>query len=159
MLSLLILLAALIVLVALLARGQGYWAWVACAGLVLAAGWQAGVLDGLQVLVLVALFGVLALVFGQVDLRRQVITRPVLGVMRRILPKVSETEAAALEAGTVWWDAELFSGRPDWNRLAGFQARHLSEQERAFLDGPCEQLCRMVDDWQVTQDGDLSAET
>ena len=71
---------------------------------------------------------------------------------------MGETERIALEAGTVWWDGELFSGKPDWRRLLSFRPQALSEKERAFLDGPVEELCRRLDDWQVWQDRDLPEE-
>ena len=82
-------------------------------------------------------------------LRRAVVSTPVHGAVRRILPKVSDTEAQALEAGTVGFDAELFSGRPDWERLRSIPPIELSSEERAFLDGPTEELCRMLHDWQI----------
>jgi len=74
----------------------------------------------------------------------------------RALPTMSETERAALEAGTVWWEAQLFSGAPEWKRLLDFRPRELTDRERAFLAGPVEELCRLGDDWQVVQHGDLS---
>ena len=83
------------------------------------------------------------------ELRREKITRPLLGIYRRMLPSMSDTEREALEAGSVWWDGELFSGMPDWDRLMTFPAPALSEAEQAFLDGPCEELCRMLDDWDI----------
>ena len=67
-----------------------------------------------------------------------------------MLPSMSDTEREALEAGTVWWDGELFTGRPDWNKLLSAQAPRLTADEQAFIDGPCEELCRMIDDWDIT---------
>ena len=69
-----------------------------------------------------------------------------------------ERERVALEAGTVWWDGALFSGAPDWERLLSFDVRGLSERERRFLDGPVEELCAMLDDWEIGQEGDLPEE-
>jgi len=83
------------------------------------------------------------------DLRREKITRPLLAIYRKMLPSMSDTEREALEAGNVWWDGELFSGMPDWDRLMSYPAPALSEEEQAFLDGPCEKLCEMLDDWEV----------
>jgi acyl-CoA dehydrogenase len=83
------------------------------------------------------------------SLRRRFIVAPIFATVRKILPKVSDTEAQALEAGTVGFDAELFSGTPDWNKLQSIPPIELSEEERAFLDGPTEDLCRMLNDWQV----------
>ncbi|HXZ47375.1 MAG TPA: acyl-CoA dehydrogenase [Usitatibacter sp.] len=83
-------------------------------------------------------------------LRAAVVTRPLFGVYKRILPQVSQTEQEALDAGSVWWDADLFSGRPDWKRLLAFPQAKLSDEERAFLDGPVEELCAMLDEWDIT---------
>ena len=79
-------------------------------------------------------------------------------IVAGVLPRMGSTERVALEAGTVWWDGELFSGAPRWQRLLDFQPRALSEREREFLEGPVEQLCRRLDDWQISQDGDLPPE-
>ncbi|MFP5373926.1 MAG: acyl-CoA dehydrogenase [Gammaproteobacteria bacterium] len=83
-------------------------------------------------------------------IRKPYITAPLLRFYTRILPPLSETERVALESGTVGFEGELFSGRPDWQRLLSQPAPVLSDEEQAFLDGPVEQLCRMVDDWQIT---------
>lgn len=82
--------------------------------------------------------------------RRRLISGPVLKVMRKTMPAVSQTEREALNAGNVWWDAELFSGNPDWSRLLNLPAPALTEEERAFVDGPAEELCKMLDDWDIT---------
>ena len=93
-------------------------------------------------------------------LRENLVTGPLLALYRRIMPGMSDTEREALEAGTVWWEAELFSGRPDWHHLLGFPAPALSEEEQAFLDGPTEQFCSMVSDWEITEElHDLTPET
>ena len=89
-------------------------------------------------------------------IRTRLVTRPFLIAYRRMLPSMSETERAALEAGTVWWDGELFTGAPDWKKLMAAQEARLTDEEQAFLDGPCEELCRMLDDWDITHKrGDL----
>ena len=75
-----------------------------------------------------------------------------LALYRRILPDMSQTEREAIDAGTVWWDADLFSGRPDWDKLLAVRAPRLSPEEQAFLDGPVEELCAMCDDWQITHE-------
>ncbi|HJS33577.1 MAG TPA: acyl-CoA dehydrogenase, partial [Alphaproteobacteria bacterium] len=97
----------------------------------------------------------LTVVFGIPAVRRRMIATPIMRLTRPALPRLGDTERIALEAGTVWWDGELFSGRPDWRRLLAFDVRPLSERERAFLDGPAEQLCRMLDDWRIQQERDL----
>jgi acyl-CoA dehydrogenase len=93
-----------------------------------------------------------------IGLRRRLISAPLLGWYRKVLPPMSSTEREAIEAGTVWWDADLFSGKPDWQKLRTLQRPTLSAAEQAFLDGPTEELCRMLDDWKITQDGDLPRE-
>jgi acyl-CoA dehydrogenase len=100
----------------------------------------------------------LLVVFFVPPVRRRVVSAPLLGVMSGILPRMSGTERTALEAGTVWWDGDLFSGRPDFRKLLAFRPRALSERERAFLDGPTEELCRMAREWDVERRRDLPAE-
>jgi len=102
-------------------------------------------------LILWALFGLL-IVPNMIELRREKITRPLLAVYRTMLPSMSDTEREALEAGNVWWEGELFSGMPNWDRLMSYPAPQLSDEEQAFVDGPCEQLCRMLDEWQINHE-------
>ena len=83
-------------------------------------------------------------------LRRALISNRFLLVFKRMLPPMSQTEREALEAGTVWWDGELFTGGPDWSKLLSANAPALSAEEQAFIDGPCEELCRMIDDFDIT---------
>src|SRR5271165_1479349 len=83
-------------------------------------------------------------------LRLRLLTRPFMRQYRRLLPTMSATEREALDAGTVWWDGELFTGGPDWQKLMAAQAPALNREEQAFLDGPCEELCAMLDDWDIT---------
>jgi acyl-CoA dehydrogenase len=93
-------------------------------------------------------------------LRKALISRPFLKAYLRLLPNMSSTEREALAAGSVWWDGELFTGKPDWSRLLNTRPAQLSAEEQAFLDGPCERLCAMVDDFDVThRRADLSPET
>jgi len=87
--------------------------------------------------------------FSITPLRRLLISDRLYGLFRKALPTVSPTEQEALDAGTVWWDAELFSGRPRWRNLLKIPAPALTEKEQAFLDGPVEELCRMADDWEI----------
>lgn len=92
------------------------------------------------------------------DLRRKWLTAPLFGWFQKTLPPMSQTEREAIDAGTVWWDGELFSGRPDWDTLLAYPKVQLSAEEQAFIDGPTEELCAMVSDWQIGQDMDLPAE-
>lgn len=97
-------------------------------------------------------FALLALVLNIVPLRRAVFTGPVFGIFKKITPAMSQTEQEAINAGTVWWDRDLFSGKPDYQRLLAFPDAKLSAEEQAFLDGPTEQLCAMIDDWKITHE-------
>jgi acyl-CoA dehydrogenase len=83
-------------------------------------------------------------------LRRYVVTAPVFSLFRRVLPSISDTERVALDAGGVWWERELFSGHPDWSKLHAMAPPVLTPEEQAFLDGPCDELCRRLDEWKIT---------
>ena len=107
-----------------------------------------GILWPLFLWLLFAAFAALNLV----EFRREHVSARLLEIVRGMLPQMSKTEQDALEAGNVWWDGELFSGIPDWNRLMTLPPPTLTEEEQAFLDGPTEQLCRMLDDWQITHE-------
>ena len=119
--------AAGLALLAFTVFGNGWWLWL---------------------LLLWAAFGAMV-VLNLVELRREKLTKPLLDMYRKMLPSMSDTEREALEAGNVWWDGELFSGMPEWDRLMSFPAPQLSDEEQAFIDGPCEELCRMLDDWEI----------
>jgi acyl-CoA dehydrogenase len=101
---------------------------------------------------LLLLWGLFALMVmaNMTEFRRDKFTRPALNIYRTMLPSMSDTEREALEAGSVWWDGELFSGMPDWEKLVSFPAPRLSDEEQAFIDGPCDELCRMLDDWEIS---------
>ena len=86
------------------------------------------------------------------ELRRDFLTRRIMSLFRKMLPQISETERDALEAGNVWWEGQLFSGRPDWNVLLKLPPPKLTDEEQAFLDGPTNELCGMLDDWQITHE-------
>jgi acyl-CoA dehydrogenase len=153
-----LLLAAAVVFVALLYMGRGYWAWVAATPLALVAWAESGV-GGLGLFQGVAVAAaVAALLFGIPVLRRPVVSAPAMRAVGATLPRMGDTERIALEAGTVWWDRDLFSGNPNWRSLLEFKKPALSAREQVFLDGPVEELCAMVDDWQIAQDRDLPPE-
>lgn len=97
-----------------------------------------------------AVFLVLGAVLNVRLIRRILITNHMLRLFRTLLPPISQTEREALEAGAVWWEKDLFSGQPDWARLHAFRAPKLSDEEKAFLAGPVEKLCQMMDDWAIT---------
>jgi len=83
--------------------------------------------------------------------RRDRITKPIFGWAKKAMPGLSKTEREALNAGEVWWDGELFSGNPDWSKLLAVPVPVLTPAEQAFLDGPCLDLCEMLDDWAINQ--------
>jgi len=97
-------------------------------------------------------FLAVAVILNIDTLRTTLVTDRILDIFRKILPPMSKTEQDAIEAGTVWWDAHLFSGNPDWNELLQYPKPALSTEEQAFLDGPVEQLCSMLDDWKINQE-------
>ena len=84
--------------------------------------------------------------------RRRFLSDRIFATYRRMVPAMSQTEREALDAGTVWWEGELFGGRPDWNRLLAYPRPRLSAEEQAFLDGPTETLCAMLDDWRISHE-------
>ena len=81
--------------------------------------------------------------------RRDYITKPIFSFARGVLPRMSDTEREALEAGDVWWDADLFTGNPDWSKLLANEPAALTDEEKAFLNGPVDELCAMLDDWKI----------
>lgn len=108
------------------------------------------------------LFGLaipVALILNLPSLRQFILSRPLLKLFKKMLPPLSQTEREALQAGTVGWDGQLFSGDPDWRLLFSLPTPRLTPAEQAFLDGPVERLCRMLDDWQIVErDKDLTPE-
>ncbi|MDR3473145.1 MAG: acyl-CoA dehydrogenase [Devosia sp.] len=100
-------------------------------------------------LIEVLLPGVVLALLVVPDIRRAVISAPAYGLVKSMLPRVSRTEQEALDAGTVGWDSELFSGQPHWERLFSIPKGRLTEEEQAFLDGPTNVVCEMIDDWDI----------
>jgi len=93
------------------------------------------------------------------SIRRNLITRPIFGLAQRALPGLSKTEREALTAGDIWWDSDLFSGRPDWHKFLDTPPAALSKAEQSFLDGPVRELCGMLDEWEINHTrGDLPEE-
>ena len=84
------------------------------------------------------------------SIRRTLLTKPIYRWARHVLPTLSDTERDAIEAGDTWFDADLFGGNPDWAKLLALPPARLSAEEQAFLDGPVEELCHMLDEWQIT---------
>ncbi|HEX6691875.1 MAG TPA: acyl-CoA dehydrogenase, partial [Burkholderiales bacterium] len=126
--------------------------WTVAVGLL---AWWLSAIAGFGFLGNVLLFtplAVVALVLNLPFLRRALLTNNILAVYRRILPDMSQTEKEAIDAGTVWWDGDLFSGKPEWDKLLAVPAPRLSAEEQAFLDGPVEELCAMCNDWEITHE-------
>lgn len=144
-------LGLVVVATALAYRGSSFFVWIGVAaialyGLAASAGWWIGL-------------ALIALLFGVPPLRRQ-ISGIVMKVMNSagFLPTISQTEQEAIDAGTVWVEGELFSGKPDFKRMLAESYPDLTQEEQAFLDGPVQQLCEMVDDWEVFRKRHLSNE-
>ncbi len=98
-------------------------------------------------------------IFGVPVLRRKLVSGIVLKVFRKILPAISSTEQEAIDAGTVWWDGELFSGHPNWEKMLAYPKCGLSDEEQRFVDNEVEELCAMLDDWDITHNlADLPAD-
>lgn len=98
-------------------------------------------------------------IFVVPSVRQKLISAKTLKIFKKVLPAMSQTEKEALDAGTVWWEAELFKGKPDWQQLKSIKAPTLTAEEQAFLDGPVNEVCAMVNDYQVTHElADLTPE-
>ncbi len=134
------------------------FAWVAAglawlAGLAWAAGWTPPVTAGVLLAWLV-----LTGIFLVRPLRRALVTAPIFRAFRKALPSMSQTERDALEAGTVWWEGDLFAGHPNWRKLLSYPWPKLTAEEQSFLDNETEELCRMANDWDCTRRQDLPPE-
>jgi len=105
--------------------------------------------------ILLIILAIFVLVLGVGAIRRRLVSGPLMARVRSFMPRMSDTERTALEAGTVWWDGDLFSGSPDWQKLLDFRPKRLTDREQAFLDGPVDDLCRIIDDWEITQSRDI----
>jgi len=124
--------------------------WALLAGLWILAGWKLGIVSPSTAGVMAAVAApILALLMFR-PLRRALLSRPAMGAFRQIMPRMSATEQAAVEAGNVWWDAELFAGRPDWRRLLSTPSPSLTAEEQRFLDVETEHLCDLANDWETT---------
>ena len=114
--------------------------------------------SGFYLLLLWVSFGIL-LSLNIPEIRQNYYSARILKIYKGLLPKISKTEQEAIEAGNVWWDAELFTGNPNWEILRSNPKPTLSEKEQTFLDGPVNKVCEMIDEWQVIhKDYDLPEE-
>jgi len=125
------------------------WLWAAVALLIGVAGLLFSGSQGWFSWSLALLPAVVLALFSIPVFRRSVLVGPIYNAVKRTLPKISPTEQEALDAGTVGWDADLFSGNPKWVNLLSIPKGDISEEEQAFIDGPTNQLCSMIDDWDI----------
>ena len=144
------LVALLIGLVALAYVNAAGWLWILGIGAALIAALALHLMPTVLLGFLAVLLFLLAIPLNWPWLRRMLISDGVLAAFRKALPSMSQTERDAIEAGTVWWDGELFSGRPSWGKLLALPPPRLNEQEQHFLDHDCEELCAMISDWETT---------
>ncbi len=96
------------------------------------------------------IFLAIVLPLSMTNIRQQYIIEPIFKVFKKITPTMSNTEKEAIDAGTTWWEADLFCGNPDWKKLHQYPVPRLSVEEQAFLNGPVETVCSMLDDWEAT---------
>ncbi|MBI4357594.1 MAG: acyl-CoA dehydrogenase [Gammaproteobacteria bacterium] len=133
--------------------------WTAVISVLLTASWIWGNLPFLGFLILAILFVPIAILANRPELRRQWFSDRVFELFRKRLPPMNQTEREALEAGDVWWEAELFQGKPNWNKLRSLPRPALTTEEQAFIDNQVETLCAMVDDWKIVHEyGDMPPE-
>ncbi len=100
-------------------------------------------------IILWLIFLIIAIPLNVIPLRRRLLTQPIFSLYQKVKPMVSSTEREALSIGTVGWEGELFSGMPDWNKFSAYSAPQLTAEEQAFLDTEVEELCRMIDNWDI----------
>ena len=84
------------------------------------------------------------------SLRRDWLSKPIFRWAQHVLPSLSDTEREAIEAGDTWWDADLFTGNPDWAKLLAFPpaaaergGEGISRRSRSTSSA------EMLDDWQI----------
>ncbi|MEO8333307.1 MAG: acyl-CoA dehydrogenase family protein, partial [Gallionella sp.] len=157
--AILIVVAVLAVVLLLAFFRASIWSWLVAISVIVPVVAISNRISGDALWIIFIALGVFVLVIGVPILRRLLVSSFILSIFRKILPQISATEQEAIDAGTVWWDGELFSGNPNWNKLRAFPKPSLSSTEQAFLDNEVEQLCAMLDDWDIThQRADLPPE-
>ncbi|RJS95307.1 acyl-CoA dehydrogenase [Salinisphaera sp. Q1T1-3] len=108
-----------------------------------------GVIGWVGLLIAAIIFGTPIVIFNSASLRKQWVTKRVFAAFKRVLPPMSDTEREALEAGSTWWETEMFRGKPDWSYLLNFQRTQLTAEERSFIDNETDTLCAMLDEWEI----------
>jgi len=112
--------------------------------------WQFSHLGVVSKIILIVTFFALAILLNIRSLRCFFITKRIFNVYQTLKPALSTTEKQALAVGTVGWESELFSGMPHWKLLKQYPAPQLTPEEQAFLDEDTEQLCQMLDNWDIS---------
>lgn len=136
-------------------RGDRLWVWTAAFLAYFVGLNQFGLMsDSGLTIALMALVPIAAL-FNITPLRRTVVSKPIFKGFKAVLPDMTSTEREALEAGDVWWEAEMFRGKPEWDKLMNFKQTQLTAEEQSFLDNETEELCRMMDEWKIFEDKKL----
>lgn len=126
--------------------------WSAAVGVTLVVATATDVLSGALAGLVWFIFLAVSVVASVKSLRLSLLTVPIFAMYKKVLPQMSDTERDALEAGTVWWDGDLFSGKPDWNKWLNVPKAKLTAEEQAFIDGPTNELCAMIDEWKTTHE-------
>ena len=124
--------------------------WTLISVALLVACWFIPYVNQTATIVAAAVLAVIAVPLLLPFIRKPLLTGPMMKVFRKVLPPLSQTERIALETGSVGFEGELFTGDPDWNILLNYPKPQLTAEEQAFLDGPVEELCAMVNDWEIT---------
>lgn len=139
--------------------GASFLIWTAAIGLFLVGLYAAGIMGSLGLTIATLIFVPIALLFNLKGLRRSIVTKRIFKGFKAVLPPISDTEREALEAGDVWWEGEMFRGKPDWQKLLSFDRTKLTDEEQSFLDNEVSELCDMLDEWKIVQeDMDLPQE-
>ena len=136
--------------------GRGWLAWVA-ASMFVFGGWFKTLAEPSDLFTYTAAaVATVALIFLLPPLRRSLVSGWVMRMLAKTMPTISETEAIALNAGTVWWEADLFSGKPRWKKLLDFKVKKPTAAEQKYVNGPVEELCKILDDEKIAQDREMS---
>ena len=110
--------------------------------------------------ILLILLGAVLLIINHIDLRQQLITKPAFNTLSKVMPTIGDTEREAIEAGTTWFEADLFAGKPDWDKFSHINFSTLTEEEQSFIDNEVTELCSQIDEWKVNHElKDLSEQT
>ncbi|RUO26019.1 acyl-CoA dehydrogenase [Aliidiomarina minuta] len=144
--------ATLLVLGTMIYHRSSLWVFTLGTAVMLGIGTGLTIFGSTTAIVLWIVAAVLLVPLNLGFIRKTILTKPILAAYRKIMPEMSKTEKDAIEAGTVWWDGEIFRGSPDWKMLHNIPAPRLTTEEEAFLNGPANKVCAMLDDWETTHE-------